>query len=99
MGIIARRLFGITLRMGHLIKDGAWQAENYIVFAKDGRSQNIRGKGLPNVCVNGMRLWCDNNGINWQEFRKKGITAQQVVDTGDARAIMALLKHHRGRTK
>ena len=44
------------------------------------RMRHVRAAGL---CSRGSRVWCDSNGIDWNDFLTNGIPASVLEQTGD----------------
>lgn len=40
-------------------------------------------------CARGMRSFFAHHGLDWQQFRERGLPAEQIEATGDAMAIRA----------
>lgn len=45
--------------------------------------RDLRAAG---VCPR-AKLWCDSNGIDWDDFKRNGIESDVLEATGDPRAI------------
>lgn len=81
--------------MGRVIDNGVWTPEDpFVVRVIDSQYVQIRDDGRK-ICIPGIKQWCLRHGVDYQEFRKHGIPAQRIVDTGDVRAQLALLKYYR----
>lgn len=43
-------------------------------------------------CRGGTRRWCASHGIDWNQLRRDGVPAEQVLATGDPMAV-AVVRH------
>lgn len=57
------------------------------------RMEDIRAARM---CSRGARAFFQRHGLDWQEFLRAGISAQKLIETGDAMAL-ALVEVARGR--
>lgn len=53
--------------------------EDFLVTVKDARSIKY--------CKDGTRKFFEKHNLDWNKFVKVGISAKQVIETGDAMAI------------
>ena len=77
-----------------LIEDGKWMGPDMLFTVADAREVRVGATG-ETVCLKGIKIWAKTYGIDYQEFRTKGIHPQKFIDSGDIRAIVACAKIYR----
>lgn len=50
----------------------------------------IRRRADRVLCVDGIRMWCERNGIDYQQLLDEGIPGERALELGDAFALKAL---------
>jgi hypothetical protein len=76
-----------------LIVDNKWMGPDFKFKVHEVRELPLKdGK---TICQKGIKLWCEQVGVDYQDFRKNGISVHTAVESGDARAKMAALQYYR----
>lgn len=71
-----------------------WVAEDFTLTLKMARSVRAGTVG-GSTCIRGIKLWAEHHGFDWKKIVREGLDAQTIIDTGDVRAIVCLLKAYR----